>query len=110
MVLVVASRDAALQDFVGCDARLNSQLLSCPRVFKRINKALLAHAITYLRNTKDLFKMTNALDHTQAPSACGTDQPETRRRNQSGYPSNAPIEDATNERVGYAPIPSDIAS
>jgi hypothetical protein len=39
------------------DEWMTSQLLSCPIIFKRINEALLAHAITYVRNTKDLFKM-----------------------------------------------------
>jgi len=55
-------------------------------------------------------KVDNAPDDNQAPSACGTGQPETRRCNQSDYPANALTEDATDERVWYAPIPSDISS
>lgn len=55
-------------------------------------------------------KVDNASDHNQAPSASGTDLPETRRCNQSSYPANALTEDATDERVWYAPIPNDISS
>ena len=36
---------------------MTPQLISCPIVFKRNNEALRAYPVTYLRNTKDLFKM-----------------------------------------------------
>jgi hypothetical protein len=42
---------------LGCDERITSHLLSCPIFLKRINEALFAYSITYLWNTKDLFKM-----------------------------------------------------